>query len=94
MKIYIDFDNFTSDLVVTSVYGKKCRITYMLSGGSWEKEEDKIANYYEGSVVALNKPVKDNYTVVISGTLGNTAFSFFAANPVDAHFSNGVSSEP
>ena len=60
----VEFDNVTSDLVVTSVYGKKCRITYMLSGGSWEKEEDKIANYYEGSVVALNKPVKDNYIFV------------------------------
>ena len=57
-----EFDNVKEDLIIYTVYGKSSKITYFLSGGSFENPEDKITSYIEGVELELKKPVKEGYS--------------------------------
>ena len=60
-----EFNEVKEDLIIMTKYkeasGKESKITYILSGGSWAKPEDKITSYIEGTGVTLNEPVRDGY---------------------------------
>ena len=59
-----EFNEVKEDLIIMTIYEERTisKISYMLSGGSWAKPEDKIASYVEGVGVELATPVKDGYS--------------------------------
>ena len=66
-----EFDEVKEDLIIMTLYGTTSRISYMLSGGSFENAEDKITSYVEGVGVELKRPTKEGYTFVGWSTVKN-----------------------
>ena len=70
-----EFNEVKEDMIIMTIIEEvvTSKISYILSGGAWEKPEDKISTYVEGTEVELKTPVREGYdflgwTFVKNGT--------------------------